>query len=307
MDQAGRGWLAAAGALGVALLAPRSTAACCGVSYGAGQRLAIDESAAATLSLRGIERFGTWSSYGKFAQLPAGNIDREARLELSALVRAHPRLQFGLSSYALTQRKRFGTLSGAGGGVGDVTASTRFELLPLLGAGGPAAVAATFSMTAPTGRGPSGSLDALGADATGAGSWEARPGAVVEKIWPGESFVVASTSIGFHTPERDAAGRDVQRSPRWQGFVAGGSTFGGRGSASLGALLEREAAPIIAGARQAALSRARSALVATTAWQLLERTALVLSGAADAPISGLGRGELVGLSLSLGLRGSFDR
>jgi hypothetical protein len=276
-------------------------AACCGESHGLGERLATAERAGVTTSVRWRERFGAWSPRGEYGALPEGDHDRELRLDLGWLVRVGHQLQLGASVPALATWRSLGGRSSSGGGVGDVTALARWDLVPVTGWKALPGVALTFAATLPTGRGPQRADDPLAADVTGLGTAEVRPGLAFEKNWDSGWFATLLASVAVRTSYQ-ARGVEIDLAPRWQLAGLAGPRLSTGLSFGLGLLFEAEAAPAIDGATSAGGGRRRTAALAFGAYDLSPRWTLLASAAVDLPIGSLGQSDSLAVAPSVGAR-----
>lgn len=279
--------------------APARAAACCGTGYGVGQRLAVAEDAAVTLTTRLQSTLGSFDDAGRWVRDPATDADRELRADLSVIVKPMPSLQLGASAPFLSTWRKTADLDGRGAGVGDVNVFGRWDFVPVGGRGAWPGIAATLSVGLPTGRSADHAADALGADATGLGVFEVRPGIAIEKAWWRGWFVVFATSVALRTPH-DSRGGTVQLGPRWSTVLAGGPSFRSGLGVALGVQHDREAAPTTAGVRGA--GRSRTSLVLVSSYEIDLHWSIVLAAQADPPIAGLGRNEPGVVSGTLGLR-----
>ncbi len=274
-------------------------AACCGTGYGVGQRLAVAEDAAFTLTSRLQATRGSYDDAGRWVRDPATDMDRELRTDLSVHFKPIPALQLGASAPFVATWRRTADLEGRGAGVGDANVFGRWDFVPVGGRGDWPGVAATLSVGLPTGRSADKATDVLGADATGLGVFEVRPGFAIEKAWWRGWFAVFASSIAFRTPH-DSRGGTVQLGPRWSTVLAGGPSFRWGLGVALGVQHDREAAPTTAGVR--GVGRSRTSLVLVASYEIDLHWSIVLAAQADPPIAGLGRNEPGVLSGTLGLR-----
>jgi hypothetical protein len=297
--------LAAAALVVVAsLLGPARAraAACCGTGHGLGQRLGPAERAAATAGVRASDRFGAWTSRRDVVAPADGDHDRELGLEIGWIARAGRRVQIGVAVPILATWKALGGASSSGGGVGDVSATGRLDLLEEGPVPWAPSVTATFTAGLPTGRPSSSSRDPLGADVTGLGAAELRPGLAVEKSWDAGVYATAAASAAFRTTSHAASGAEVHLAPRISLIAAAGPFWDSGLSLSLGVLHEREAAPTVDGRRAPGADRARTALLAFAAYDLTRRWTAVGSFQLDLPIAGLGRNEPAAIAPYAGIR-----
>jgi hypothetical protein len=285
-------------------LAPRAAlgSACCGTGYGIGQRLGDTEDAALSFGTRGSFRFGSWGADGSFAGPPGDDFERELRAEIGWFVRVKRRAQLGLTVPFIYTFRRAGALSSSGGGVGDVTAGGRLDLVDPGAYRWFPGVVLTLAAVVPTGRGASRSTDMLAADATGLGTAEIRPGIALEKTWIEGWFATAQASVALRTPYTSPSGLTVGLAPRWQALAAAGPSWSNGFSFSLGLLYEREGAPSLGGVASEGAARERTAALAFAAYDIDERYTVFITSQIDAPIGGLGRNEGASAAAALGLR-----
>lgn len=286
------------------LMADRHANACCGVGYGLGQRLAPMEDAALSSSLGWSGRFASWNREKQVSPMPYGASEQSLRLELSGILRVARRWQFSLSAPVIRNTRSYGTLSSSATRAGDTTAAGRFEVIPVAGAGRPLAFALTMAVVLPTGTPAARSSDPIGADITGLGTWEIRPGMTFESISTGGWYATASLALGLRAPHREQS-RDVQLSPRFYGIGVLGRTIGQEGSLSAGLLHEREGSARVDGRRVEGGGRARTAATAMGAAPLADKMWLTGMLLMDIPIAGAGRNEALTRGATLGLRMAF--
>ncbi|WP_437300158.1 hypothetical protein [Sorangium sp. So ce426] len=307
--------------------------ACCGAGHGMAQWLAPSERAAASFSVRLSEQLGAWAVDGGFDASGEGVYHRELKAEAGWLVRAGDHLQLAVSVPMMVTWSGVGLgATSSGGGPGDLGAAVRIDLID--GAASPWIPSAAFTLgvTLPTGRGPStgaapldagvsgatgaramgvDSVDITGADTTGLGVAEIRPGMVFEKSWGSfHALLAASTSVrtSHRLPDGDAA----RSAPRVQILAAAGPSWPSGASLTVGALHEREGAPSEdepgPGPRNPmGKERARTALLAVLAHDVGARWTAVGNLQVDVPISGIGRNEGAFAALSAGLRYVWGR
>lgn len=279
---------------------PAFAAACCGSSHGLGQQLGMAERAAASFSLKYTEQIGTWDSKGSFVST-AGRTERELREELGFVTRAGKRLQIGLGVPFVYTWKGGGTASSSGGGIGDVTASGRADLLRA--SGWAPTVALTLSAVLPTGRPARRSSDPLVADLTGNGFGEIRPGLVLEESGLEGWFATLGTSVGLRTSFFEKNGVEVQPSPRLQLFAAAGPTWDSGFSLSVGGIFERESGPSLDGeGASPAATRYRTSMLGVAVYDLTPEWTALFSAQLDLPLSSVGQNETISISPVLGIR-----
>ncbi len=274
--------------------------ACCGTGFGLGLRLAPAEKASVLVSLRTTLLPARWTAEA----LPALNRSPalENRLEISGMVRVNADIQLGASlPYVVTHKDLLRTIS-MGGGFGDARLSGRYDLVTPGGTQGMPGIALSLGATLPVGRGPMMGELPSGADVTGQGLYELRPGVVLEKTWLNGWMVMGGASVGLRVPGKDGAGRDVWMQPRLQVFAAGGPTFFHVLSVAPGVVLERENAPMVGWVATKRGAREKTAATVTVAWELTDHWNLIGQGQADLALPLLGRNEDVGISAVMAIR-----
>jgi hypothetical protein len=276
--------------------------ACCGAGHGIGQRLNDTEDAALSTAVGGAIRLGSWTHERSFIPPGEGDLDGELRAEIGWLVRVKRRAQVGLSVPLIYTLRQAGDLSSSGGGVGDITALARVDLLTPTAIRWAPGVALTLVALVPTGRGASRSTDLLAADATGLGTAEIRPGIALEKTWIEGWFAMAQLAVGLRIPYIAPSGLAIGLAPRWQALAAAGPSWSSGFSLSLGLLYEREAAPSLGGVTAPDAARERTAALLFAAYDIDMRYTVFISSRVDAPIPGLGRNEGALAAASIGLR-----
>lgn len=282
-------------------------AACCGGGHGLGARLSPMERAAIGISFRAADRFGSFDPAGRFFSIPSGYRDIELRSDISLLFAPLRRLQLGVVIPTLLNVRKTRAQSAWGGGLADVLASARVDLVPLSSPSGWPALALTCSLSLPTGTPLEQSKDALGAGATGLGAAEARPGLFLEKTWEGRATLVAAASIGFRAPRSSSLGEHLQLGPRSRFLIAAGPVFHSGLSFSFGLLHERERAPSVDSIAAENGERRRTAILGFAGYDLSQHWTLLGSVEMDLPILKLGTNEHGAMAFSLGLRRALAR
>lgn len=287
---------------------PRVTqgAACCGTGHGLGQRLGPGETAAITFSTRFADRFGSYDPTGQFFTIPSNNFDGDVRADVSVVFAPISRLQVGLTAPLVLNIKHFGGEGDLGGGLGDLTFSGRFDIFPLDTTKPRPAIAFTTSLLLPTGRSANEATHVFGADATGLGVAEVRPGLFLEKSFAGKASLVVAGSVGFRSEMNEPPAVKMALAPRWRLLAAAGPVFESGLSVSMGGLVEYEAAPTIGGMTMVDAQRYRLATLGFVGYDLPRRFTLLGSVELDLPLNHLGKNELAAVAIAIGLRRSFS-
>lgn len=292
-------------ALLVAIPQVTYAAACCGTGHGLGQRLGPGETAAITFSTRFADRFGSYDPSGQFFTIPANAFDGDLRADLSAVFAPISRLQVGLTAPFVLNIKHFGGADDVGGGLGDLTFSGRFDILPLNTANSWPAIALTTSLLLPTGRSANEATRVFGADATGLGVAEVRPGIFVEKSFGGKASAIVAGSVGFRSELNEPPAARMALAPRWRLLAAAGPVFESGLSLSFGGIYEYEGAPTIGGVTMVDADRYRLSTLGFVGYDLPRRFTLLGSVELDLPVNQTGKNEQAAVAISIGLRRSF--
>jgi hypothetical protein len=205
--------------------APRATAAaaCCmsATSFGVG-RLTIWEDWAAGLRVGYARSLGQWTTGGTLDHNPAGFGAGVTTLEPWAIVRLHPRLQLQAWVPVLVEDREQDATSQMAGGLGDVGAAARWEVVPIGQYAGLPSLAVTVGGVAPTGKRVEQVEPPLFAGTTGRGAWAAS--LAVESEYARLPWFVrldAGTSLSFPF-EREDTGRTQRYGPSFQLALSGG-------------------------------------------------------------------------------------
>ncbi|AUX42218.1 hypothetical protein SOCE26_036450 [Sorangium cellulosum] len=280
--------------------------ACCGTGHGVGHWLAPSERAAASFAVRGSEQIGSWTWAREFAPSAAGSYHRELRTDVGWMVRVQEHVQLGVAVPLMMVWKGARDGASSGGGAGDITAAGRIDLLESGVSPWIPAAALTLAVALPTGRPQGASSDRLGADVTGLGAAELRPGIVLEKSW-GSIQALLAASAGFRTRFHLPTGESLQLAPRVQILAAAGPAWPSGVSLAVGGLYEVEPWPTRDGRDTPGATRERTALLAVLACDITTRWTAIGNLQADVPISGIGREEIAFAALSAGVRYVWGR
>jgi hypothetical protein len=290
------------GALGVALalvvgvVAPRAARAqvcCVGTGLVTPARLRAFESYAVGLQLRARSVTGAFGPGGDYASMSPGSSDRSFEQDLLAAARFGARLQAAVTIPFVETSRRAGDLAGAGGGLGDLSLSTRWDFVRVGERGAWPGLAALVGLSVPTGRPPKAASDPLAATATGQGSYEASLGLAAEQVF-GRSFVSVTAWVSQRT-ERSVSGVRQSLAPRFTVLAAGGYSFARDvtlGGFALG-MHEGDGHDPRGPIAGSGLSLMTAGLA--VALPLGDSTRLQLTSSADVPLGGWGRNQTVGL------------
>jgi hypothetical protein len=279
---------------------PRTAAAqacCVGTGLVTPARLRTFEDHAVGVQMRARSVMGAFGESGSYATSAAGNRDVGFEEDLFGAVRLGSHFQVALLAPFIQTSRAAAGLSGFGGGLGDLTASARFDAVNAGTRGYWPGVAVLAGLALPTGRPPDEADDPLATSGTGTGSYEGSIGLTVEEI-VGQGFISLSGFV-LQRSSRAVLGMEQTFAPRLSAVLAGGYTFGH--DTTLGAFASalrqgdaRDANGAIANTSIALVTTgAALALPVWDAWRL-QSTLFT-----DVPIGGWGRNQTVGLGGTL--------
>ena len=279
---------------------PRTAAAqacCVGTGLVTPARLRTFEDRAVGVQMRARSVMGAFAGSGSYATSAAGTRDVGFEEDLFGALRLGPRLQVALLAPFVQTSRAVSGASGFGGGLGDITASVRFDVSNAGTRGLWPGLAILAGLTVPTGTPPDEADDPLATSGTGTGSYEGNLGVSIEEII-GQGFVSLSGFVSKRTG-RAADGVEQSFAPRLSAVLTGGYTFGhdttvGAFASALRQGDARDANGAIANSSVALVTAgAALALPFWDAWRL-QMTLFT-----DVPIPGWGRNQTVGFGGTL--------
>jgi hypothetical protein len=206
--------------------AAHAQACCVGTGLVTPARLRTFESQAVGVQMRARSVMGSFAGSGSYAASATGNRDLGFEEDLFAALRLGSHFQVGLLAPFLQTARQEGGLSGFGGGLGDVAANARYDIVNAGERGLWPGVAIIAGLSFPTGQPPDemNSGDPLSTSGTGTGSFEGNAGAAIEEII-GTSFV-SLAGWASKRSARSAMGVEQTFAPRLSALLTGGHTFG---------------------------------------------------------------------------------
>ena len=281
------GWSAAALLLVSLALAPRAAraqACCVGTGLVTPARLRVFEDYGAGVQTRVRSVLGSFNAGGAYVGSRAGDNELDLEQDLFGAAR-FGRFQVALKLPFVETGRRETGVSAFGGGVGDVSASGRYDVIFAGDRPWWPGVAILAGLSAPTGRTVEESPDPT--SATGIGSFEGNLGLSVEQVM-GRSFVSATAFLSQQA-SRTVGTVTQSFGPRVTAILAGGHVLASE--LTLGAFVQgtrrSDQALVTAGAA--------AALPVGDYW----RVQGTLSG--DVPLSGWGRLQTTGAGLTVSL------
>lgn len=280
-----------------------SAAACCmsATSFGVG-RLTLWEDWAVGVRIGHMRSLGQWTSAGAFDPNPSDYAAGLTTLEPWAIVRLHPRVQAQAWAPVLVEDREQESIYQVAGGLEDVGAAVRFDLVAIGQYAGLPSLAVTVAGLAPTGIRTEEVEPPLFAGTTGRGAWATSLALESEYAWL-PWFVRLEAGATYSFPFERADTHETQRyGPSVQlSLSAGRELVPNALVAALAATVEREARITIGGERVRD-SEARSfSLVASLSWALDPHWTLVgnLSNTAWPFDAGTNRDARTGVTIGI--------
>jgi hypothetical protein len=157
-------------------------ACCAGASVVTPARLELHEKALAGVEVKGGAVIGSYDTGGAYRSPSSGATEFDFEEDLLGAVRFLSRGQFALQVPFVETYRHNSAGTGAGGGIGDINASVRYDFLLAGEARYVPGVALLAGVTAPTGRPPESSTPPLNVDSTGIGAWQANLALALEEL-----------------------------------------------------------------------------------------------------------------------------
>lgn len=201
---------------------PAHAAACCmsATAFGVGRLLIWEDFAVGLRSSVGVG-VGAWDADARWR--PYGDYGETLwRSELWGMAALSRRASVYLRLPALVTSRHAGALSDVGGGLADVSAGVRYELLAIGEYVELPAVALTFAVVAPTGRATHDARTPLAVDVTGRGAWALAAGVSLELTrmpWYGRLDLGATVPLPAERPDLEV---DQRFGPELAAELAGG-------------------------------------------------------------------------------------
>jgi hypothetical protein len=294
---------AAAAALSlIVLLSERQAAAqaCCIAPGAAGvTRLGPHETALAGLDARAQTTTGSFDAAGRFRTSPRGTRDIGLEQNLFATVRVLERGQLSVTVPFVQTIRSTETLTAAGGGIGDIRGSARWDLVFADDAWPWPGLALVGGVSAPTGRPPERAGDPLAAGATGAGTTQGWAGFALEQT-SGPWLAGANATVTARA-DRDVGPIRVSLAPRFAAGLVGARAWRSGHALSLAASWEVEDRASANGVVVAGSARRALRIVSALQLRLGDSARFVGSVYAIPPLPAISAGEGASLGLSLAI------
>lgn len=295
-------WLAL-GAL-AAVPRPARAAACCvsATSFGVGRLLAWED-AAAGVQVGHARSLGQWDSGGALRWNPPSYAEGQSTAQAWGIVRVHDRVQLQAWVPVVVNDRQSGRVSQVAGGLGDVGAAARLEVLKIGEYQGLPSLAFTAGALAPTGTRVEDTRPPLFAGATGRGAWGGSLAAEAEYAflpW----FVRLDGGVSGYLPFRRADTGATQRYGRvLQASVSTGRELAPDVLVAALALTGEWESPVVLGGAELPGSGARQYSVAgSLAWRFDPRWTVTGGVTSNVWPDGAARNRDARVGFTLGVR-----
>jgi len=271
---------------------------CAGASVLTPARLTPLDDALVGLQLRGARIVGSYDSSGQYVPSPGGVTEIDLEQDLIGSLRVFGRGQLSLSIPILQTIRSAGNISGeVGGGLGDIAASGRYDIVLAGEHRWLPGIAILAGVTFPTGKPVESASQPLGSDATGTGAFQATVGLAFEQIW-GHIFANV-TALALQSAPRHVNGISETLGLQGTASAAAGWVFDRGGALALNLVAMRSADAVQNGESVPDSARGRTLLGLAGAFPLAERWRIQGSFVSDLPFQSMGKNEPAGIGLSV--------
>jgi hypothetical protein len=283
--------------------APAAAQACCaGSGAVTPARLGLHEDALVGLQLKNGYQLGSYDRTASYVATPSGTGEMDFEQDVFGAVRVLDRGQFSvLVPYVETYRRVSGE-SETGGGLGDINAAVRYDLLVAGQARLVPGVGLLAGVTLPSGTPPEQAQNALATDATGIGAFQGNGGVALEQAF-GAWLVGLSGIVAVRAPRTIGRSR-VALAPQYTVLGSAGYAFksGVTAAGVLSYALEGDAS--LDGVKQGSSGKRLATVSAATAIPLSDELRFVASLYLNPPISSLGENQIATVGLTVGMIGA---
>jgi len=191
--------LAACGAILLFASDARAQACCAGAGVVTPGRLGLHDFALVGVQARASALVGSFDDGGSYVGRAPGTVEDDLEQDLYGSIRVLRRGQLAVLVPFVETIRRAGRVTDAGGGIGDVNASARYDFLYAGQSRWVPGIALLAGVTFPTGIPIESASDPLGAGATGIGAFQINGGLALEQTF-GSWLVAASCIVAARTP-----------------------------------------------------------------------------------------------------------
>jgi hypothetical protein len=299
--------VAVLGVLGAGAAA-RAQPCCAGTNLLTPARLAQHEDELVAVQVKAGDVLGSFAPDRSFVP-PGGAQELDLEQDLIGTVRVLGRGQVSLVVPLVETHRAAGGYSEWGGGLGDITASARWDFINAREAGSDLpGVAVLAGVGAPTGTAPESAKLPLQSDATGTGAWQLSVGVAVEQSWRHlflTGLALFSQPLPRHVQTAPSAADpspvsiDETLGLQISGGAVVGWAFDSGPAVGLTVTYFGTRDVVLDGVRTAGTGRAQTAVGLGVSKPLWENWRLQGSLVSALPLSGLGQNEPASLGLSV--------
>jgi len=280
----------------------RAQACCASGSAVTPGRLELHETALLGAQLRASTILGSYDTGGRYVPSPSGDGELDFEEDLFGAVRVLRRGQVALL-VPLVETRRETPQDGAhaGGGIGDVNASVRYDFVLAGESRVVPGVALLAGVTLPTGTAVDAASAPLAVDATGIGAWQVNAALALEQTF-GPWLVNATAMAAKRTPR---FGETL--GTQWTFLAAGAYSFddGAAAALSLSYAFEGDATAS-GGADVPASSKRVTMLTLSGLWPLTDEWRLLGGAFLDPPVRALGSNQPAAAGLTFAVIRSWS-
>jgi hypothetical protein len=278
----------------------RAQSCCAGTGAVTPGRLALHEWALAGAQVRAGAILGSFDSSGRYASSPPGASELDYEQDLFGAVRFLQRGQVALLLPLVETRRTSQGAAEAGGGIGDVNASVRYDFVLSGTSRLVPGVALLAGLTVPTGTPPDAAdLGPLATGATGTGAYQVSFGAALEQVF-GPWLVGLSAFVAQRTARTvgsGAASVHERLGAQWTMLAVGAYTFPNDAAAALSLSYTIEGDATIGGVEAAGSARRLPTVTLSGAWPLDDAWRLQGALYDNLPVAQLGLNQPAGAGL----------
>lgn len=254
--------------------------------------------------LRAANVLGSWDEDGRYRSAPGGTSELDFEQDLFGSIRFVKRAQAALFVPLVETRRGANRTFEAGGGLGDVNLSARYDFLEAGQSRVVPGTALLAGITLPTGVSPDAATKPLATDATGSGAFQGNLGLALEQSYG--HWLLNATLLAAKRATRSSQGVDSTLGTRVTVLAAGGYVFDNDAALALLASYAAEGDARVNGAVSPRSSRRTTTVSLSGVWPLGDHLRLTGSIFLNPPILQLGTNEPASTGLTFGVVGSWS-
>lgn len=254
--------------------------------------------------VRAASVFGSWDDTGRYFPSPRGASEQDFEHDIFGSVRFLKHAQAALFVPLIENRRVTNTLTEAGGGVGDVNLSARYDFFEAGQSRYMPGIAALAGVTFPTGVSPESASRPLATDSTGTGAFQGNMGLALEQSRGRWLFNI--TCLLAKRATHSVQGVDSTLGTRITLLAATGYVFDNDAALALVASYAAEGDAKVNGLTATGSSRRTTILSVSGVWPITDRLRLQGSIFLNPPILDLGTNEPTSTGFTFGVVHSWS-